>query len=168
MDTLFSFTITYYSCVERRSIIHVHRRHLGNDSSGIQSGRFNRSIRVDNLIYFKPLQLRHDYDDIGNFGREYLWRTFDASRNRPPYIIEGRKSFGGGKTIRLRALQEKDAPLMLEWMHDPEIQKGFKKNMLGASLDDTQLCIDSNSGNISGDNLHFAIVDDADEYLGYN
>ena len=40
--------------------------------------------------------------------------------------------------IRLRELKEKDAVLMLEWMHDPDVQKG----------------------------LHFAIVNDDDEYLG--
>lgn len=38
--------------------------------------------------------------------------------------------------IKLRALEPKDAPYMLEWMHDPDIQKGFKRNMLDASMDD--------------------------------
>lgn len=71
--------------------------------------------------------------------------------------------------ISLRALQEKDAPLMLEWMHDSEIQKGFKKDMLCASLNDTRnFCIGSKipESLSQGDNLHFAIVDDSDEYLG--
>lgn len=27
----------------------------------------------------------------------------------------------------LRKLEEKDAPFMLEWMHDEEINKGFQK-----------------------------------------
>lgn len=29
--------------------------------------------------------------------------------------------------IKLRRLQEKDAENMLEWMHDPENQKGFQR-----------------------------------------
>ena len=71
--------------------------------------------------------------------------------------------------IRLRELEEKDAPLMLEWMHDPEIQKGFKKNMLSATLEDAKrFCVNSviSSSPNQGDSFHFAIVDDADEYLG--
>lgn len=71
--------------------------------------------------------------------------------------------------IRLRALQEKDAPLMLEWMHDPEIQKWFRRNMLDTSLSDVRnFCVDSKiPKSISrGDNLHFAIVNNTDEYLG--
>ena len=31
--------------------------------------------------------------------------------------------------IQLRNLQKKDAPLMLEWMHDEELQKCFQKKM---------------------------------------
>ena len=30
----------------------------------------------------------------------------------------------------LRKLEEKDAPFMLEWMHDEEINKGFQKPFL--------------------------------------
>lgn len=73
--------------------------------------------------------------------------------------------------ISLRELQEKDAPLMLEWMHDPEIQKSFKKDMLGAKLDDTKkFCVSSivpaPKDIVSGDSIHMAIVDETDEYLG--
>ena len=73
--------------------------------------------------------------------------------------------------IFLRELKEKDAPLMLEWMHDPNIQKGFKKNMLGATLEDTKkFCSSSRvpkSEEIkTGDSIHMAIVDETDEYLG--
>ena len=71
--------------------------------------------------------------------------------------------------IRLRELQEKDAALMLEWMHDPEVQKGFKKNMLDASLEDALIfCVNSKVPETisQGDDLHFAIVDEDDEYLG--
>lgn len=71
--------------------------------------------------------------------------------------------------ISLRELKEKDAPLMLEWMHDPEIQKGFKKNMMGASLDDAKnFCRKALTPEVlsEGISLHFAIVDEDDEYLG--
>lgn len=71
--------------------------------------------------------------------------------------------------IKLRELQEKDAPLMLEWMHDPDIQKGFKKNMLDTTIKDAVDFCKSSVIPIrlsGGENLHFAIVDDKDEYLG--
>ena len=58
---------------------------------------------------------------------------------------------------------------MLEWMHDPDSQRGFKKNMMGASLEDAKdFCIRSKHPDTikAGDSLHFAIVDDNDEYLG--
>lgn len=71
--------------------------------------------------------------------------------------------------IFLRELKETDAPLMLEWMHDPDIQKGFKKDMLGASLEDArEFCVNSKVPDelSTGICLHFAIVDENDEYLG--
>ena len=71
--------------------------------------------------------------------------------------------------ISLREIKEKDAPLMLEWMHDPDVQKGFKKNMLAMTLDDAkQFCRNATIPDklTDGANLHFAIVDHDDEYLG--
>lgn len=71
--------------------------------------------------------------------------------------------------IFLRELKETDAPLMLEWMHDSDIQKGFKKDMLGASLEDArEFCVNSKVPDelSTGISLHFAIVDESDEYLG--
>ncbi|SFC74658.1 GNAT family N-acetyltransferase [Butyrivibrio sp. YAB3001] len=71
--------------------------------------------------------------------------------------------------VTLRELKEKDAPLMLEWMHDKDIQKGFKKNMNGQTLDNAvRFCkAEKIPDNISsGQSVHFAIVDENDEYLG--
>ena len=71
--------------------------------------------------------------------------------------------------ISLRKLKEEDALLMLEWMHDPDIQKGFKKNMLAASLDDTtNFCRKAIIPEklTDGASIHYAIVDENDEYLG--
>ena len=66
--------------------------------------------------------------------------------------------------MKLRKLEKKDAPLMLEWMHDASVtnwlQADFKhmtiENCLGfieRSKDETQ-------------DLHLAIVDDEDNYMG--
>lgn len=71
--------------------------------------------------------------------------------------------------IILRELCEKDAENMLEWMHDPDSQKGFQKNMMDMTLEDARLfCRESKlcSHPAQGQNMHFAIADDADEYLG--
>lgn len=71
--------------------------------------------------------------------------------------------------IFLRELKEKDAPLMFEWMHDPMIQKGFRKNMLGMTMQDAEkFCKAAAIPEIfeSGQTLHFAIANEQDEYLG--
>lgn len=71
--------------------------------------------------------------------------------------------------ILLREIKEEDALLMLEWMHDKDIQKGFKKDMLSKTLVEVKsFCASvSHPSEIkNGDSLHFAIVDENDEYLG--
>lgn len=71
--------------------------------------------------------------------------------------------------IQLRELKEKDATLMLEWMHDEQIQKFFQKDMMKITLEDTlEFCKNSVISNIlkENSNMHFAIVNDTDEYLG--
>lgn len=73
--------------------------------------------------------------------------------------------------IKLRQLQEKDAELMLEWMHDPSIQRNFQRDMLNSNFNDVSTFI-KNSNQVTvnnirdGESIHFAIVDDIDEYLG--
>lgn len=71
--------------------------------------------------------------------------------------------------IKLRELQKKDAVLMLEWMHDPEVQKNFQKSMQDMTLEDAEtFCVNSNIPEElqEGLSIHFAIVDERDEYLG--
>ena len=71
--------------------------------------------------------------------------------------------------ISLRELQEKDAPLMLEWMHDLNIQRGFQKKFTTATLDQVNEFISNaviNEMPSQGESLHYAIVDEQDEYLG--
>ena len=66
--------------------------------------------------------------------------------------------------MRIRNLEQKDAELMLEWMHDAEIASQFRKEMQKLTIEDARSyiagCVNDNA------NVHFAIVDDADEYLG--
>ena len=64
----------------------------------------------------------------------------------------------------LRKLKIQDAEPMLEWMHDPEVVSHLKGNFAGKSLSDCQAFI-RNSGE-DPENVHFAIADDQDRYLG--
>ena len=66
--------------------------------------------------------------------------------------------------MRLRALESKDAPYMLEWMHDDSVVqfmgRDFSKNTLKRCeqfIIDSQTCLE---------NYHRAIVNDFDEYMG--
>lgn len=71
--------------------------------------------------------------------------------------------------IILRRLKEKDAEFMLEWMHDPDAQKGFQKNMMDVTLEDARcFCREAclNSAPKEGHSIHLAIADEKDEYLG--
>lgn len=76
----------------------------------------------------------------------------------------------------LRTLKSKDVEGMFEWMHDPTVQQYFQRPMNKQSKCDILSFIESNEidiGNIksnvlSRDNndLHFAVVDDYDDYCG--
>ena len=64
----------------------------------------------------------------------------------------------------LRKLSKKDADFMLEWMRDPELIKNFRSNFED-STNDTVISFIENSIN-DENNLHYAIVNNYDEYLG--
>ncbi len=68
----------------------------------------------------------------------------------------------------LRELRENDAMAMLEWMHDPEIQRCFREGIAKKSLEDVIIFI--RQARVDGgirDDYHFAIADEKnDEYLG--
>ena len=66
--------------------------------------------------------------------------------------------------MRLRKLEEKDAPLMLEWMHDPDVVENLNKNFAAMTMDDCKRFIIGSAD--TKVNLHLAIVDDNDEYMG--
>lgn len=66
--------------------------------------------------------------------------------------------------MKLRKLEIKDAELMLEWMHDPTVVGDLKTDFTKKTLDD---CIHFiQEANKISDNLHLAIVDNNDEYMG--
>ncbi len=70
-------------------------------------------------------------------------------------------------TIRLRRLKKDDAAGMLEWMHDPEIQKGFRMDAASKTEEDVLKFIDNALINpTEGKSVHFAISNELDEYLG--
>ena len=66
--------------------------------------------------------------------------------------------------MQLRKLQTKDAPLMLEWMHDRSVVEHLGTNFEKKTLEDCLTFIDQ--AQTATVNLHLAIVDENDEYMG--
>lgn len=66
--------------------------------------------------------------------------------------------------MKLRELERKDAPFMLEWMHDPTIVENLQANFAEKTLEDCIQFIDNATD--SELDLHMAIADDNDEYMG--
>lgn len=67
--------------------------------------------------------------------------------------------------IKLRKLQKKDAIYMLEWMHDIDVVKDLRGDFINKSIED---CFDFIESSYKNDekSLHFAIVNNDDEYMG--
>ncbi len=65
----------------------------------------------------------------------------------------------------IRQLETKDAPFMLEWMHDADLTKDLKKDFASTTLEDAQGFI-AYARQASEKDLHMAIVSDEDEYMG--
>ena len=63
----------------------------------------------------------------------------------------------------LRKLEEKDAPFMLEWMHDEEITAGFQRPFSKATIESVLHFIQNS---FNEENQNFAFVNSKDEYLG--
>ena len=66
--------------------------------------------------------------------------------------------------MQLRQLTSKDAPLMLEWMHDQSVIHHLGTNFMEKTLEDCNRFIKFAAD--SETDLHLAIVNDADEYMG--
>lgn len=66
--------------------------------------------------------------------------------------------------MKLRKLVQKDADLMLEWMHDESVVKDLQNNFMTKQMED---CIEFiNTAQVCDYNMHMAIVDDEDSYMG--
>ena len=66
--------------------------------------------------------------------------------------------------MTLRKLLSKDAPFMLEWMHDPDVVRYMHTDFASKTLEDCKRFIQASES--SKADLHYAITNDADEYMG--
>ena len=70
----------------------------------------------------------------------------------------------GCGAMHLRKLEIKDAPLMLEWMHDPGVVEKLRGCFLTKTLADAEAFISFSRRDQN--NLHLAICSEEDEYMG--
>ena len=66
--------------------------------------------------------------------------------------------------MNLRKLEIKDAPLMLEWMHDESVVENLAANFGAKKIEDCEAFIEFSKNDEN--NLNLAIVDENDEYMG--
>ncbi|MBQ6679120.1 MAG: GNAT family N-acetyltransferase [Lachnospiraceae bacterium] len=66
--------------------------------------------------------------------------------------------------MKLRALEERDAEQMLEWMHDPFVVRNMQTDFAGKTIEDCRRFIEASAD--TAHNLNLAVVDDKDEYMG--
>ena len=66
--------------------------------------------------------------------------------------------------MKLRKLEQRDAPLMLEWMHDPDVVGHLSTNFAEKTLDDCQRFIAWAKD--TREDLHLAVADESDTYMG--
>lgn len=66
--------------------------------------------------------------------------------------------------MNLRKLELKDAPLMLEWMHDPDVVQNMQADFAHKTLSDCENFI--RVSHTDDKNLHLAVVDDNNTYVG--
>lgn len=66
--------------------------------------------------------------------------------------------------MRLRKLEMKDAPHMLEWMHDESVVFHMGTNFAEKKLEDCENFIEYSKSNTN--DVHYAIVNELDEYMG--
>ena len=68
---------------------------------------------------------------------------------------------------RLRPLQEKDAPFMLEWMHDDFVVHNMKTDFASKTMEDCKNFIAwATDKDVMDTDCNLAIVDEQDEYQG--
>lgn len=89
--------------------------------------------------------------------------AFHFGNNGLKIFVEENK----GEKALLRKLKKEDAAGMLEWMHDPEVQKGLRMNAAEKTEEDAVKFIErAVTEPIEGGSVHFAIVDEYDQYEG--
>ena len=66
--------------------------------------------------------------------------------------------------MKVRKLDLKDAPLMIEWMHDKSVVENLRTDFESKTIFDCEKFILDAQQNC--ESLHLAIVDDNDEYMG--
>lgn len=66
--------------------------------------------------------------------------------------------------MKLRKLKSEDAVYMLEWMHNPSVVEYMQADFSHKTLEDCWDFINKSQDTIN--NLHLAIVDDNDNYMG--
>ena len=66
--------------------------------------------------------------------------------------------------MTLRKLELKDAPFMLEWMHDNSVVKYMQADFASKTIDDCVRFIKNSASD--SQNLHLAIADEEDQYMG--
>lgn len=66
--------------------------------------------------------------------------------------------------MNVRKLEKKDAPLMLEWMHDANVTEYLSANFAAKTIEDAESFIENSV--VDKDNYHLAIVNEDDEYMG--
>lgn len=66
--------------------------------------------------------------------------------------------------MRIRRLKKKDAEWMYEWMHDDSVVQNMFLDFSKKNMTDCLIFIDENQ--TAQTNLHLAIVDDDDTYMG--
>lgn len=64
--------------------------------------------------------------------------------------------------MRVRKLETKDAPFMLEWMHDEQVVKNMQVDFMNKTLADCEAFIRRKESS----NIHLAITDENDMYIG--
>lgn len=65
--------------------------------------------------------------------------------------------------MKLRRLRQQDAERMIEWMHDPFVVETMHTDFMSKRIEDCRFFIDNS---ICGRDIHMAIVDDSDVYMG--
>lgn len=65
--------------------------------------------------------------------------------------------------MRLRKLEARDAEYMLEWMHDASVVCDMQTDFQSKTLEDCKKFINQS---YTDDNIHMAVVNENDEYMG--